>query len=133
MDDVSLGRDTREALEGMTQMIPQSVDLRFFVTAVLIQREIGGNLIEILDKLSDTIRERFKLAGQLKAQTAQAKMSGFVLAIAPIAIGFLIWFLNPEYMEPLFSTSLGKMGLGGAFLSAVTGFIIILKITDIRI
>jgi len=133
VDDISLGRDTRDALDTMTQIMPGSLDLRFFITAVLIQREIGGNLAEILDNLGYTIRERFKLIGQLNAQTSQAKMSGTILAVAPVAIGAVLWFMNPEYMEPLFTTAMGKLALGGAILSAIIGFLVIMKITDIKI
>lgn len=133
VDEISLGGDTREALDSMTEYMPGSVDLRFFVTAVLIQREIGGNLAEILDGLNYTIRERFKLIGQLNAQTAQAKLSGFILAMAPAIIALIIWTMNPTYLDPLIKTTLGKLSLISAFIMAVTGFIIIKKITDIRI
>jgi len=133
VDEISLGGDTREALDNMTEYMPGSVDLRFFVTAVLIQREIGGNLAEILDSLNYTIRERFKLIGQLNAQTAQAKLSGFILALAPAIIALIIWTMNPTYLEPLIKTTLGKLALVSAFIMAVVGFIIIKKITDIRI
>lgn len=133
VDDISLGRDTKDALGNMSDMIPESIDLRFFVTAVLIQREVGGNLAEILDSLGHTIRERFKMIGQLKAQTAQSKLSGIILCVVPVIIGFVIWFMNPEYMEPLFTTQVGKMALGGAITLGLVGFAAIFKITDIKI
>ena len=133
VDDISLGRDTKEALDNMTAVVPDSLDLRFLVTAILIQREIGGNLAEILDNLNHTIRERFKLLGELKAQTAQSKMSGLVLAFAPFFIGIVVYMLNPTYMDPLFNTLPGRIALGGSGASAVFGFLIIKKITDIKI
>ncbi|OGI21208.1 MAG: hypothetical protein A2287_07345 [Candidatus Melainabacteria bacterium RIFOXYA12_FULL_32_12] len=132
-DDISLGRDTRDALEGMADNLPMSIDLRFFITAVLIQREIGGNLAEILDTLNYTIRERFKLLGQIATQTAQAKLSGLVLAIAPFAIGGIIWSMNPTYLEPLFKTLPGQIALVVAVMMAGMGYVIINKITDIRV
>ncbi|EKE02827.1 MAG: hypothetical protein ACD_20C00328G0020 [uncultured bacterium] len=132
-DDVALGRDTRDALAGMEDHMPTSIDLRFFITAVLIQREIGGNLAEILDSLNYTIRERFKLLGQIATQTAQAKLSGIVLAIAPFAIGGIIWVMNPTYLEPLFTTLPGQIALVVSLTMAGVGYMIINKITDIRV
>lgn len=132
-EDINLGRSTKEALDNMIANMPGSIDLRFFITAVLIQREIGGNLAEILDNLNDTIRERFKLMGQLKAQTAQAKLSGIVLALAPVFIGGVIYLLNPEYMDPLLTSTLGKGAICLAVFLGVVGFLIIKKITTIRV
>jgi len=131
--DISLGIDTKEAFFSMTKKIPQSIDLRFFVTAVLIQKEVGGNLAELLDSLSATIRERFKLIGQLRVQTAQTRISGIVLGIVPIAVLFVIFFMNPEYIKPLFETPDGKI----AFITAVglitSGFVAIKTISNIEI
>ena len=132
-DDITLGRDTRDALNNMTEQLPKSLDLRFFVTAVLIQREIGGNLAEILDSLSYTIRERFKLLGQISTQTAQAKLSGIVLAVAPFFIAGVISVLNPKYLEPLLHELIGQIALGTALFMAGLGYFVINKITDIRV
>ncbi len=132
-DDISLGKDTKDALEDMAQAIPTSQDLRFFVTAVMIQREIGGNLAEILDNLSHTIRERFKLLGLIESQTAQAKLSGIILGLAPAALGGIISMMNPKYMEPLFTTPLGWGALALAVTMSALGFFIINKITNIRV
>ncbi len=132
-DDISLGIDVREALDNMTEYMPKSVDLRFFVTAVQIQREIGGNLAEVLDSLTYTIRERFKLLGQIKTQTAQAKLSGLVLALAPLAVSLIIWIMNPEYLQPLIKTTLGNIILCVTVLMASAGYAIIKRITNIRV
>lgn len=132
-DDISLGRDVREALEDMTNNMPGSEDIKFFITAVLIQKEIGGNLAEILDTLNNTIRERFKLLGMIKTQTSQAKMSGIVLAMAPVLITGLVSLINPGYMAPLFNTFAGNAALGVAIGMCVMGYIIITKITEIRV
>jgi tight adherence protein B len=132
-DDISLGRDTRDALDSMTELLPMSIDLRFFVTAVLIQREIGGNLAEILDNLNYTIRERFKLLGQISTQTAQAKLSGIILAITPFILACIISVLNPTYLHPLFHTLIGQTALVVAILMAGIGYLIINKITNIRV
>lgn len=133
VDDISLGRDSRDALDNMEQNMPGSLDLKFFITAVTIQREIGGNLAEILDSLNFTIRERFKLLGQLRVQTAQARMSGGILAVAPVFIGVIIYVLNPSYLQPLFTTLNGKLALAASITMALIGFITIQKITDIRV
>ncbi|MEI8389417.1 MAG: type II secretion system F family protein [bacterium] len=132
-DDISLGRDIREALEDLTNNIPGSEDAKFFITAVLIQKEIGGNLAEILDTLNNTIRERFKLIGMIKTQTSQAKISGLVLALAPIFITLLVSLLNPSYMTPLFNTFPGHVALAIAIGMSAMGYIIINKITQIRV
>lgn len=131
--DISLGIDTKEAFYSMTKVMPQSIDLRFFITAVLIQKEVGGNLAELLDKLSDTIRERFKLMGQLRVQTAQTRISGMVIGFVPIMVLLLIFFMNPEYIMPMFNTWDGKIALVVSFVLIIVGFITIKKISSIEI
>ncbi|OGI04702.1 MAG: hypothetical protein A2104_03565 [Candidatus Melainabacteria bacterium GWF2_32_7] len=132
-DDISLGRDIREALEDMINNMPGSEDIKFFITAVLIQKEIGGNLAEILDTLNNTIRERFKLLGMIKTQTSQAQMAGIVLAMAPVCITGLVSLLNPTYMAPLFNTLPGQAALATAVGMSGMGYLIINKITQIRV
>lgn len=130
--DISLGRDTKDAFYRMTTTIPKSLDLRLFVTAVLIQKEVGGNLAELLDKLSETIRERFKLMGQLKVATAQTRISGTILAIVPIGVFLIIFFMNPEYIKPLFETPDGKIAFGLAIFLTIAGILSIRKISQIE-
>lgn len=132
-DDISLGRDIREALEDMITQMPESEDMKFFITAVLIQKEIGGNLAEILDTLNTTIRERFKLLGMIKTQTAQAKMSGIILALAPVFITIVVSLINPAYMAPLFNTFIGNTALAISVGMSLSGYFIISKITQIRV
>lgn len=132
-DEISLGREVRETLYDMNNHMPESQDLKFFITAVLIQKEIGGNLAEILDTLNFTIREREKIQGLIKSQTAQAQLSGLVLGLAPVAIAILVSFINPQYMKPLFETTIGNLALFTSVLMSFTGFMIIRKITKIRI
>jgi tight adherence protein B len=83
LDELMLGVDMKDALGYLARAMPNNMDLRFFITSVVLQREIGGNLARILDVLSETIRERFKLMGKLHAQTAQARLSGIILSIIP--------------------------------------------------
>jgi len=132
-DEISLGREVRETMEDMDSHMPGSQDLKFFITAVLIQKEIGGNLAEILDTLSITMREREKLLGMIKAQTAQAQLSGMVLGMMPVAITGLVTAMNPSYMAPLFNTTIGKLALFLSFSMSFIGFIVIQKITQIRV
>lgn len=131
--DISLGIDTKEAFFGMTRVMPKSIDLRFFITAVLIQKEVGGNLAELLDKLSGTIRERFKLLGQLRTQTAQTRLSGLVLGIVPIGVMLAVFFLNPEYIKPLYTTWNGEIALAVAIVLIILGFVLIKKFSTIEI
>lgn len=133
VDEISLGIDIKEALNSMIKLVPQSMDLKFFVTAVLIQRDVGGNLAELLDSLSGTIRERFKILGQLKAQTAQTRFSGIILSIMPPLVGGAIFALSPEYMSPLLTTENGKLALLLSIFLTLMGLYCIKKITDIEI
>lgn len=131
--DISLGLDSKDAFCSMMKVMPKSIDLRFFITAVLIQKEVGGNLAELLDSLSNTIRERFKLLGQLRVQTAQTRFSGMIIGIVPLAVLLMIFFMNPQYIEPLFNTQDGKIAFCLAIFMTATGFISIKKISDIEI
>lgn len=130
--DISLGIDTKDAFYSMTKSMPKSIDLKFFITAVLIQKEVGGNLAELLDSLSSTIRERFKLMGQLRVQTAQTRMSGMIIGVVPVFVLLIIFFMNPEYIKPLFDTKDGQLALCLAICLIVAGFISIKKISDIE-
>lgn len=131
--DISLGRDSKDAFLSMMKVMPKSLDLRFFITAVLIQKEVGGNLAELLDSLSATIRERFKLMGQLRVQTAQTRLSGMILGVVPIFVLLGIFFLNPEYVKPLFTTPDGQIAFAIAIFLMITGFVSVKKISDIEI
>lgn len=131
--DISLGIDTKEAFASMTKVMPKSIDLKFFITAVLIQKEVGGNLAELLDKLSGTIRERFKLLGQLRTQTAQTRLSGMVLGVVPVAVMLAVFFLNPEYIKPLYTTLNGEIALAIAIGLIILGFALIKIISTIEI
>lgn len=132
-DEISLGREVRDTLINMGETLPGSEDLKFFVTAVLIQREVGGNLAEILDNLNNTIRERYKLLGLIKTQTAQAQLSGIVLGLAPAVIAGLVSMINPAYMEPLYTTPMGMAALVVAIFMSLTGFLIIKQVTQIKV
>ncbi|MCD8025314.1 MAG: type II secretion system F family protein [Candidatus Gastranaerophilales bacterium] len=132
-DEIALGVDTKDAMRALQETVPNSVDLRFFTTVVILQREIGGNLIKLLEILAATIRERFKMIGQLKAQTMQAKLSGVIVSVIPPVIAVILFFMAPEYMDYLIHHTWGKISLGVSIFLMIVGFILINKITDIEI
>ena len=109
------------------------IDVRILTTAILIQRNVGGNLAEILDNLSYTIRERFKIRRQLRVYTAQGRMSGYVLALLPVGLGCVFYMLNPDYIMILFRDPAGKFALVIAVILQLIGFLWIRKIVDIEI
>jgi len=121
-----------DALLGMVDRTSM-VDVRIFVIAVLIQREVGGNLAEILDNLAHTIRGRFYIRRQLRVYTAQGRLSGYTLAALPIVVGFLTFLMQPEHIGLLFSTPIGWFMVGVAILLQLIGGLWIRKIIDIEI
>lgn len=131
-DEQNLGIPLRQALIGLAQRI-DCLDVKFFVTAILIQRETGGNLAEIIDKISYVIRERFRIHGQLKIFTAQARLTGGILAFLPIGVGILLWTINPEYMRPLWAERTGRILIGIAVAMQITGMLVIRRIIRIKI
>jgi tight adherence protein B len=109
------------------------VDMRIFVTALLVQREVGGNLAEILDKISHTIRERFTIQRQVRVYTAQGRFTGYLLSVLPFGVGFLIWLLNQEYMMILFRDPAGRLMITAAAMLWIVGFFTIRKIIHIEV
>ncbi|MFA6147077.1 MAG: type II secretion system F family protein [bacterium] len=131
-DEQNLGVPLREALTGMTRRV-ESLDARFFVTAILIQRETGGNLAEIIDKIAHVIRERFRIQGQLKIFTAQARMTGIILTLLPVGLALAIGLLNPDYLKPLWFERAGRILIALALCMQIAGALVIRKIVRIKI
>jgi tight adherence protein B len=131
-EEQNLGLSLKLALENLTQRIPL-LDLRMCVTAVLIQRETGGNLAEILEKVAYTIRERFRIMGDLKTLTTSSRMSAWLLCGLPIGVALVITVMNPEYMSVLWKDSRGHYLIGAAVFMQVTGMLIVRKILSIKI
>jgi len=130
-EEHNLGRPIKECLIHLSERIP-SADLKLFVTAVMLQRETGGNLTEILEKISYTIRERFKLTGQIQVYTAQGRLSAWVLSSLPIMFLLIISAINPSYLQPLFTEQAGRyMLLTGAVLQII-GVITVRKIVRLN-
>ncbi len=131
-DQQNLGLRITDTLSNMTYRI-DSLDLRFFITSVQINSEVGGNLAEVLDNLAKIIRERLKIRRQVQVYTSQGRMSGYVLGALPLASFFILKAIMPAYMVLLTTTKLGIMMLVTAVVMQLIGFLVIRKIIDIRI
>jgi len=115
-EEQNLGIPLEEALQGMCDRVP-NLDLRFFVTSVAIQRQTGGDLAEILDRIGYVVRERFKILGQVKALTAEGRLSGVVLIALPIGLFLLLLWMKPDYISLLWKDPMGvKMSIGAVVL-----------------
>jgi len=131
-EEQNLGIPLEESLKGMCDRVP-NLDLRFFVTSVAIQRQTGGDLAEILDRIGYVIRERFKILGQVKALTAEGRLSGIVLIALPIGLFLLMLVMKPDYIELLWKDEMGvKMSIGAVVLMLI-GSYAIKKIIDIKV
>lgn len=130
--EVSLGQNTEKAFENMVARVP-SEDLELVVIAVLIQRQVGGNLSEVLDNITETIRDRVRIKGELKTITAQGKISGLVISLLPVILCFLIYLINPAQMSLLFTRTLGQVMIGVAVVMELTGIFLIRKVVRIEI
>ncbi|HEX7096930.1 MAG TPA: type II secretion system F family protein [Acidimicrobiales bacterium] len=130
--EAQLGRPVEEALEASAQRM-NSPDFEWAVMAVRIQREVGGNLAELLMTVAETMTARQRLRGEVMALTAEGRVSALVLGILPLGLGFMLWTINPEYMSTLFDESIGRFMLLGSALLAGAGFVWMKKIIDIRI
>src|SRR5207249_398294 len=131
-DQQNFGLPLRDALNQLSERIP-ILDVRFFVTAVLIQRETGGNLSEVLDNLAHVVRERFKICRQVRVHTAHGRFTAFVLLSLPPALAAAMTALNAEHMSPLFHEHMGEMMLLGAIVMQVVGFFWIRKVIKIEV
>jgi tight adherence protein B len=131
-DQQNFGLPLRDCLNEMAARIP-IMDVRFFVTAVLIQRETGGNLAEILDNLAHVVRERFKIRRQIRVHTAHGRFTGYVLLALPAALGVALSFINPEHMNLLFRERMGQMMLMGAIVMQTIGYFWIRQVIKIEV
>jgi tight adherence protein B len=131
-DEQNYGVDLRTAFVNLTERAPIQ-DLRIFVAAVLIQKESGGNLAEVLEKVAQTTRERFRLKKQVGVHTAQGRMTGWILSILPVALGAGMYLVNPDSMSVLWTRSVGLKMLYTAIGMDIVGGLIIRKIVAIRV
>jgi tight adherence protein B len=131
-EEQNLGLSLKLALENLMERIPL-LDLRMCVTAVLIQRETGGNLGEILEKVAYTIRERFRIMGDLKTLTTSSRLSAWLLCGLPIFVAIAVTFMNPDYMAVLWKDQRGHYLIAAAIFMQFTGMLIVRKILNIKI
>jgi tight adherence protein B len=130
--DVNYGNDLRHALLGMLLRVPSS-NLMAVVTAVLIQKETGGNLAEIFDRIATVIRSRFRFGRRVRTLSAEGRLSAWILALVPIALFAVIWFTTPDYLPPLFGTPLGHKLLVAAGVMLLLGVVWMRKIIRIEL
>jgi len=131
-DRQNFGLLLRDALNELAERIG-NLDVRFFVTAVLIQRDTGGNLAEILDNLAHVVRERFKIRRQVRVHTAHGRFTGYVLLALPAALAVALSFINPDHMHLLFHEHAGQMLLLAAAVMQFIGFIWIRQVIKIEV
>ena len=132
VNEVNVGGTLETALENMQKRV-ESPDFELVVTAVLIQRQVGGNLAQILDTISGTIQERVRMRREVMALTAQGRMSGIVLALLPVALGLFLTTVSPDYMRPLYEETAGRIAIAVAVVMEIIGFLVIRKIVDIKV
>jgi len=131
-EEHNLGLPLETTLLKLAERVP-SMDVHFFVSAVLLQRRTGGNLAEILDKLATLIRERFKLRGKIRAISAHGRMTGMALTSIPIGVAILMFYTNPDYVRFFFNDPTGNIMAGGAILLQLIGYGVIRKIVSIEV
>jgi tight adherence protein B len=131
-EEQNLGISVEDALKGMCDRVP-NLDLRFFVTSVLIQRQTGGDLAEILDKIGYVIRERYRILGQVKALTGEGRLSGVVLIALPFALFLFMLHVKPDYISLLWTDELGIKMSVGALVAQILGALVIRKIVNIKV
>lgn len=131
-DEINFGVPNATALENLASRVP-STDLGFFVIAVLIQRETGGNLSEVLDNISAIIRDRLKLFGKVRALSAEGKFSAITLAVLPIVTAFLLYLINPAFISLLWTEQVGKYLIGVCIVFILLGSLWMRKIIRIRV
>jgi tight adherence protein B len=131
-DEQNFGVDLRTAMTNLTVRVPVQ-DVRIFVAAMLIQKESGGNLAEVLSKVAQTTRERFRLKKQIMVHTAQGRLTGRILSLLPAALGLGMYFINPDGMSILWTSPTGQKMLYGSIGMIVVGWLIIRKIVAIKV
>lgn len=131
-EEQNLGIPIEDALKAMCERVP-NMDLRFFVTSVSIQRQTGGDLAEILDKIGYVVRERYRILGQVKALTGEGRLSGVVLIALPFALFAFMLNTKPDYVEALWTTDLGKKMSVAAIIAQILGALTIRKIVNIKV
>jgi len=131
-EEHELGLDTKDCLLNMVERV-DSLDLKLFVTAVIVQRETGGNLAEVLEKIAHVIRERFRILGEVRAYSAQGRFSGMVLGLLPIIMALVFSVIVPDYMATLITDPMGRVLIGIAVALQIMGFVAIRRIVAVKV
>jgi tight adherence protein B len=131
-EEQRLGIEMRDALLALQERVG-TMDMKMVVTAVLIQRETGGNLSEVLGNIGDIIRQRFAIRGEIATLTSQGKLSARIMSALPVVVFLLLSVTNPEYLVPLRTTKIGHLMLAAATLSTLLGYFVMMKIADVEI
>lgn len=132
MRDINLGATVERALDDMDNRVG-SPDFSLVVTAVLIQQQVGGDLAQILDTISETIQDRIRMRREVKTLTTQGRMSGWILILTPIALALFMTSSDPNYLDPLFKNPIGQMILAATIVMEIIGAIVIKRIVDIEV
>lgn len=130
--EIGLGLSTERAMNNMLRRIP-SDDLDLMITAINVQHEVGGNLAEILDTISHTIRERIRIKGEIRVLTAQGMISGYVVSFLPVGLGLILFAMNPDYMGAMFQEPCGWAMVAAGTITTTIGYIAIRKIVNIEV
>lgn len=130
--DNTLGKSMESSLEDLSERTNDE-DVDMFVTAMIIQRQVGGNLSEVLDTISNTIRERVKIKGEVRTLTAQSKLSAIIIGFLPVGIALILSVMNPSYIGQLFGNIIGLFMLGGAGISMLIGIFILSKLVKLEV
>lgn len=131
-EEIRLGLPLREALYNLTERVDDP-NVPILIVGVLVSQEVGGNLAEVIDSISYTIRERFKLLRDVRVMTAQGRLSGLVLTALPVVVAAALFLASPEYFKPMFQTTAGQYMLAYAMVSTVMGHLTIQRIVRIRV
>jgi tight adherence protein B len=131
-DEQNFGLELRTAMQNLAARVPID-DVRMMVTAILIQKDSGGNLAEILEKAAHIIRDRFRLKRQIRVHTAQGRLTGWILSILPVVLGLLLYLVDPDNMSLLWKRPIGVKMLYTATVMTIIGGLIIRKIVRFRV
>jgi tight adherence protein B len=132
MEELALGSQVEPALHGLGRRVPL-IDLKFFITSLILQRQTGANMVAVLENLSMLVRERLNMAAKLRAHTAQQRFSAGLLCCLPLVVGIGFWILKPEYIRLLWTDPLGSKFFTYAIISEIVGILVIRKIANIRV
>jgi tight adherence protein B len=132
MEEIALGSPLEPALHNLGSRVP-IIDLKFFITGLILQRQTGANMVTVLENLSTLIRERLNMAAKLKAHTAQQRFSAGLLCLLPIVVGLGFWILKPEYVRLLWTDPTGSKFFTYAIISEIVGIVVIRRIANIQV